>query len=87
MYASSAITAAKPAGISEKRDQTILRTESVTEAGSMLVLPIASVIILAPDRPSSKAMSEPDSAVPSFWAMVPEEKIRPVDEVPNFSVE
>ena len=32
-------------------------------------------------------MSEPDSAVPSFWAMVPEEKIRPVEEVPNLSVE
>ena len=76
-----------PAGMSENRDHTILRTESVTEDGSMLVLPIASVTIFAPARPSSIAMREPDRAVPSFWAMVPEEKIRPVDEVPNFSVE
>ena len=40
-----------------------------------------------PAKPRSSATREPLMAVPNFMAMVPEEKIRPVDEVPFFSVE
>lgn len=86
IYASRAIIAAITAGMREKSDHTIVRTESVTEAGSMTVLPIESVIIFAPASPSISAISDPEIAVPSFWAIVPEEKIRPVEEVPKVSV-
>ena len=72
--------------MSEKSDHTIVSTESVIEAGSMTELPKSSVIMLAPDRPRNRAMSEPEMAPPSFCDMVPEEKMRPVDEVPFFSV-
>ena len=74
------------AGNSEKRLHTIDSTESVIEAGSTLVLPMSSVIILAPARPRNRATNEPLIAVPNFWAIVPLEKIRPVDDVPFFSV-
>lgn len=74
---------AMAAGNSENNDHTIISTELVTEAGSMDVLPIASVIILAPAQPSSNAMSEPEMAVPNFCDIVPDEKISPVADVPK----
>jgi len=74
------------AGIRENSDQTIVRTESVTDAGSMTELPNWSGIIRAPASPSKRATSEPEIALPNFCAIVPEEKMRPVEEVPNFSV-
>ena len=77
---------AMTAGNKENNDHTIVSTESVTEAGSIIVLPIASVIILAPAQPNKRAMREPEMAVPNFCDIVPEEKIKPVAEVPNSSV-
>ena len=74
------------AGKSENSDHTIVSTESVIEAGSTIVLPMLSVIMLAPAKPRNKATSEPEMAVPNFWAIVPEEKIRPVEDVPFFCV-
>ena len=74
------------AGNNENRHHTIESTELVIEAGSTMVLPISSVIILAPARPKKRATSEPEMAVPNFCAMVPDEKIKPVDDVPFFSV-
>ena len=74
------------AGNREKSAQTIVRTLSVTEAGSMTVLPNSSLTIVAPASASSKAMSDPDMAPPSFCAIVPLEKMRPVLEVPFFCV-
>ena len=74
------------AGKRENSDHTIVSTESVIEAGSTIVLPMLSVIMLAPAKPRNKATSEPEMAVPNFWAIVPEEKIRPVDDVPFFCV-
>ncbi|CUP96333.1 Uncharacterised protein [Segatella copri] len=58
----------------------------MTLAGSIIVLPILSVIMLAPAQPRKRAMREPDMAVPNFWLIVPEEKIRPVADVPKCSV-
>ena len=57
---------AMTAGKRENNDHTIVSTESVTLAGSIIVLPILSVIILAPAQPRNKAMSEPEMAVPNF---------------------
>ena len=51
------------------------------------VSPVAgSVPEIKPARPRSSATSAPDMAEPNFWDMVPEEKMRPVEEVPFFSV-
>ena len=41
---------------------------------------------MKPAMPNSRATSEPEMAVPNFCAIVPDEKMRPVDEVPFFSV-
>ena len=77
---------AMKAGKREKSAHIIVRTDSVTEAGSMLSLPISSDIIVAPAMPRRRAMSEPETAPPNFYAMVPDEKMRPVDDVPKVSV-
>lgn len=74
------------AGKRENSDHTMVRTESVTDCGSIIGLPISSVIMLAPDQPSSSAMSDPETAVPNFCDIVPEEKMSPVMEVPKCSV-
>ena len=74
------------AGNSENSDHTIVNTESVIEAGSIDVLPISSVIMLAPATPSNIAINEPEMAVPNFCDMVPDENIKPVADVPYFSV-
>ena len=74
------------AGKSEKRAQIIVRTESVIEAGLMDSLPISSAIIVAPAQPSNRVMRAPEIAEPNFCDIVPDEKIRPVDDVPFFSV-
>ena len=62
---------------------------SLTAAASvivMMVCPASSVPDTKPESPQNKATNEPEIAVPNFMAIVPEEKIRPVDEVPFFSV-
>ena len=74
------------AGKSENRHHTMESTESVMDAGSTLTLPISSESIRAPASPRNKATSEPLIAVPNFCAIVPEEKIKPVEEVPFFCV-
>lgn len=52
----------------------------------MTVCPVTSVPETKPAMPNSIATKEPLMAVPNFIAMVPDEKIRPVDDVPFFSV-
>lgn len=74
------------AGNSENKDHTIERTESVIDVGSTIEFPVESVIILAPAKPKNKATNEPEIAVPNFCAIVPDENINPVDDVPFFSV-
>ena len=80
------IMTAMIAGTNEKSDHIILRTESVIDAGSTMVLPISSVVMLAPSSPRNKATSQPEMAVPNFCDIVPDEKMRPVEELPFFSV-
>ena len=60
------IRPAKIAGKSEKRDHTIVSTESVMDVGSMVGLPKSSCIMWAPAKPSKRAMSEPEMAPPNF---------------------
>ena len=50
------------------------------------VSPLASVPEMNPTTPSSMATSAPEMAEPNFCDIVPDEKIRPVDDVPFFSV-
>ena len=74
------------AGKSEKSDQTMVRTES-----SLVIVTIVSPVSTLvsdtnPAIPNSKAIKLPEIAPPSFCAMVPEEKISPVELVPFFSV-
>ena len=74
------------AGKSEKSDQTMVRTDS-----SLVIVTIVSPVSTLvsdtnPAMPKSKAIKLPDIAPPSFCAIVPEEKIRPVELVPFFSV-
>ena len=80
------MTRAMAAGKSENSAHTIVLTLSVTEAGSMLVFPNSSLTMFAPASASSRAMSEPETAPPSFCAMVPLEKMSPVAETPFFWV-
>ena len=75
--------AAIPAGKREKRAQIIVRTEAVIDSGLMVVVPSISIIV-APASPRRIAMSEPDIALPNFCAIVPDEKIRPVEDTPFF---
>lgn len=77
---------AMKAGKSENSAHIIVLTDSVTDAGSMLSFPISSAIIVAPAMPSSNAMSDPETAPPNFCAIVPDENMSPVDDVPKVSV-
>ena len=74
------------AGKSEKSDQTIVRTE----VGLVIVTMVSPVKISVsetnPATPSSKAIRLPEIAPPSFCAIVPEEKMSPVELDPFFSV-
>lgn len=73
------------AGMIENNAQIISRTDS-SFVMVTTVLPASSVPEINPDKPSSKATKEPEIAVPNFCDIVPDEKMRPVDEVPFFSV-
>ena len=74
------------AGKREKSDHTICRTDS-SLVMVMMVSPVAgSVPEMNPDMPRNNATREPEMAVPNFCAIVPEENMRPVDDVPFFSV-
>ena len=80
------MTNAITAGKSENSDQTIVRTDS-----SLVIVTIVSPVSALvsdtnPAIPNSKAIKLPDIAPPNFCAIVPEEKIRPVELVPFFSV-
>lgn len=74
------------AGKMEKSAHIILFTAS----GSVMVTVVwpvtESVPEAKPAMPNSRATREPLMAVPNFMAIVPDEKMRPVDEVPFFSV-
>ena len=70
------------AGKRENRAHTILDTPT-----SLVMVTTASPLTgsdpeMKPAIPSRRATSAPDTAEPSFWAIVPEEKMSPVDEVP-----
>ena len=73
------------AGKSENNAQIMLVT-AVISLMVMTVCPVASVPDTNPATPSSRATSEPEMAEPNFCDMVPEEKMRPVDEVPFWAV-
>ena len=73
------------AGKIENRAHIMLFTLSASVI-VMMVWPSASVPEIKPAMPSKRATSEPLMAVPNFCAIVPDEKIRPVDEAPFFSV-
>lgn len=73
------------AGIMEKSAHIIFLTASISVI-VMTVSPLASLPEVKPATPSSMATNAPEMAVPNFIAIVPEEKISPVDEVPFFSV-
>ena len=74
------------AGKSEKRAHTILRTAS-SLVMVITVSPVSSFVPeINPAIPRNRATSEPEIAVPNFYDMVPEEKMRPVEDVPFFSV-
>ena len=65
----------------------IMRLTASASVMVMTVWPLASVPEMKPATPSSRATSEPLMAVPNFMAIVPEEKMRPVDDVPFLAVE
>ena len=73
------------AGKIEKSIHIIRFTASASEM-VMTVWPVASVPETKPAIPNSRATSEPLTAVPNFMAIVPLEKMTPVDDVPFFSV-
>ena len=74
------------AGNSENRSQIICWTEA-SFVMVTTVWPVAgSVPEMKPERPRSMATRAPEMAEPNFCAIVPEEKMRPVEEVPFFSV-
>ena len=76
------------AGKREKSAHTIVFTDSSQPSRiCTTVWPVASSVVeTRPAAPRSIAMSEPEMAPPNFCAIVPEEKMRPVDDAPNFSV-
>ncbi len=76
---------AMAAGKSENRAQIIFWTEASFVIVTT-VSPLASVPEMKPAIPSSRATRAPEMAEPNFCDMVPEENIRPVDEVPFFCV-
>ena len=73
------------AGKRENRHQIIRWT-----AGSFVMVttvwPVASVPETKPAMPRRRATRAPEMADPNYWAIVPEEKMRPVEDVPFFSV-
>ena len=71
------------AGKSENNAHIISCT-AVSLVMVITVCPVASVPEMKPATPSSRATKEPEMAVPNFMAIVPDEKIRPVEEVPFF---
>ena len=70
------------AGKSEKSDQIMRHTASM----SVMVMTVWPVLASVPDtkpaKPRNRATREPLIAVPNFCAIVPLEKMRPVDDVP-----
>ena len=86
MRRSSRIRSAIAAGKREKRAQIIVWTED-RFAIVTTVSPVAgSVPETKPAIPSKTATRAPEMADPNFWDIVPEEKIRPVEDVPFCSV-
>ena len=74
------------AGNKEKSDHIILLTDSSLVIVITVSPVAASVPEMNPDKPKNNATSEPEIAVPNFCDMVPEENIKPVEDVPFFSV-
>lgn len=80
------MTRAMKAGMMEKSDQIIVRTDSSSVMVTKVAPVLGSVLDTRPAQPNRRAMREPEMAPPNFWAIVPLEKIRPVLDVPFFSV-
>ena len=81
------ISMAIAAGKREKSAQTMLDTPA-----SLVMVTTASPLTgsdpeMKPAAPSRRVTSAPETARPNFWAIVPEEKMSPVDEVPYYMVE
>lgn len=74
------------AGKRENRDHIMVCTEASLVMVTTVSPVMASVPEIKPDRPSNAATRAPEMAEPNFWDIVPEEKMRPVEEVPFFSV-
>jgi hypothetical protein len=74
------------AGNNEKSAQIIERTD-YSSVMVLTVWPVASSVPeMKPEMPRKSATNDPLRAVPNFCAMVPLEKIIPVEETPFFSV-
>ena len=78
--------AAIDAGKREKSAHTMVRTEASSVITTIVSPVTISVCDTKPAVPNSKAIKLPDIAPPNFCAIVPEEKISPVEDVPFFSV-
>ena len=85
MYNRPSMRAAMIAGKMEKSNHIIWLTASASVM-VITVCPAASVPEMNPEKPRNRATNEPLMAVPNFMAMVPEEKMTPVEDVPFFSV-
>lgn len=74
------------AGKRENRDQIMVWTEPRSVMVTTVWPVTVSVAETKPAKPRNIATRAPEMAEPNFWAMVPEEKIRPVEEVPFLAV-
>ena len=83
---SNTMSAAMAAGKSENSAQIIWRTASSLVMVTTVCPVAASVPDMKPAMPKNKATSAPEMAEPNYCDIVPLEKMRPVDEVPFFSV-
>ena len=85
LYTNQSIILAIMAGKIENSNQIICRTDS-----SLVMVTTISPASLVPDikpaMPRNIATRAPEIALPNFCDMVPDEKIKPVDEVPFFFV-
>ena len=74
------------AGKRENRAQIMVWTEPRLVMVTTVWPVTVSVAETKPAKPRNIATRAPEMAEPNFWAMVPEEKIRPVEEVPFLAV-
>ena len=71
-------------GMRLNRAQTIVRTLSMQP--SAMTGSAAPSGVWRPAQPRKRVIRAPEIAEPNFWDIVPDEKIRPVEDVPFFRV-